>query len=85
MARADDALTQKSARQFFVLARCKSFEGAKKAASLFAEELLKADQEAAAADSKNKIFESISFEASSLSLDQIFEWQYKNRFFLFFN
>ena len=82
MARADDALTQKSARQFFVLARCKSFEGAKKAASLFAEELLKADQEAAAADSKNKIFESISFEASSLSLDQIFEWQYKNRFLL---
>ena len=82
MARADDALTQKSARQFFVLARCKSFEGAKKAASLFAEELLKADQEAAAADPKNKIFESISFEASSLSLDQIFEWQYKNRFLL---
>ncbi len=81
-ARADDALTQKSARQFFVLARCKSFEGAKKAASLFAEELLKADQEAAAADPKNKIFESISFEASSLSLDQIFEWQYKNRFLL---
>lgn len=79
-ARADDALTQKSARQFFVLARCKSFEGAKKAASLFAEELLKADQEAAAADPKNKIFESLSFEASSLSLDQIFEWQYKNRF-----
>ena len=81
-ARADDALTQKSARQFFVLARCKSFEGAKKAASLFAEELLKADQEAAAADPKNKIFESLSFEASSLSLDQIFEWQYKNRFLL---
>lgn len=81
-ARADDALTQKSARQFFVLARCKSFEGAKKAASLFAEELLKADQEAAAADHKNKIFESLSFEASSLSLDQIFEWQYKNRFLL---
>ena len=81
-ARADDVLTQKSARQFFVLARCKSFEGAKKAASLFAEELLKADQEAAAADPKNKIFESISFEASSLSLDQIFEWQYKNRFLL---
>lgn len=81
MARADDALTQKSARQFFVLARSKSFEGAKKAASLFAEELLKADQEAAA-DPKNKIFESISFEASSLSLDQIFEWQYKNRFLL---
>lgn len=81
-ARADDALTQKSARQFFVLARCKSFEGAKKAASLFAEELLKADQEAVAADPKNKIFESISFEASSLSLDQIFEWQYKNRFLL---
>jgi len=81
-ARADDALTQKSARQFFVLARCKSFEGAKKAASLFAQELLKADQEAAAADPKNKIFESISFEASSLSLDQIFEWQYKNRFLL---
>lgn len=82
MARADDALTQKSARQFFVLARCKSFEGAKKAAALFAEELLKADQEAAAADPKNKIFESLSFEASSLSLDQIFEWQYKNRFLL---
>ena len=82
MATADDALTQKSARQFFVLARCKSFEGAKKAASLFAEELLKADQEAAAANPKNKIFESISFEASSLSLDQIFEWQYKNRFLL---
>ena len=81
-ARADDMLTQKSARQFFVLARCKSFEGAKKAASLFAEELLKADQEAAAADPKNKIFESLSFEASSLSLDQIFEWQYKNRFLL---
>lgn len=81
-ARADDALTQKSARQFFVLARCKSFEGAKKAASLFAEELLKADQEAAAAEPKNKIFESLSFEASSLSLDQIFEWQYKNRFLL---
>ena len=81
-ARADDALTQKSARQFFVLARSKSFEGAKKAASLFAEELLKADQEAAAADPKNKIFESLSFEASSLSLDQIFEWQYKNRFLL---
>lgn len=81
-ARADDALTQKSARQFFVLARCKSFEGAKKAASLFAEELLKADQEASAADPKNKIFESLSFEASSLSLDQIFEWQYKNRFLL---
>lgn len=81
-ARADDALTQKSARQFFVLARCKSFEGAKKAASLFAEELLKADQEAAAADPKNKFFESLSFEASSLSLDQIFEWQYKNRFLL---
>lgn len=81
-ARADDALTQKSARQFFVLARCKSFEGAKMAASFFAEELLKADQEAAAADPKNKIFESLSFEASSLSLDQIFEWQYKNRFLL---
>ena len=81
-ARADDALTQKGARQFFVLARSKSFEGAKKAASLFAEELLKADQEAAAADPKNKIFESLSFEASSLSLDQIFEWQYKNRFLL---
>ena len=81
-ARADDALTQKSARQFFVLARCKSFEGAKKAASLFAQELLKADQEAAAADPKNKFFESLSFEASSLSLDQIFEWQYKNRFLL---
>ncbi len=81
-ARADDALTQKSARQFFVLARCKSFEGAKKAASLFAEELLKADKEAAAADPKNKIFESLSFEASSFSLDQIFEWQYKNRFLL---
>lgn len=81
-ARADDALTQKSARQFFVLARCKSFEGAKKAASLFAEELLKADKEAAATDPKNKFFESISFEASSLSLDQIFEWQYKNRFLL---
>lgn len=81
-AKADDALTQKSARQFFVLARCKSFEGAKKAASLFAQELLKADQEAVAADPKNKIFESLSFEASSLSLDQIFEWQYKNRFLL---
>ena len=59
------ALAQKNGRQFFVLARAKTFEGAKKAAGLFAEELSRADQEAASVNPNNKIFESLSFEATS--------------------
>lgn len=82
VAEADNALAQKSGRQFFVLARAKTFEGAKKAAGLLAEELSQADQDAAATNPNNKIFESLSFEATSLSLDNIFEWYYKNRFLL---
>ncbi|MBR5966848.1 MAG: hypothetical protein IK015_12110, partial [Treponema sp.] len=75
IASADQALTQKMARQFFVLARAKSFESAKNAADVLAVLALQADPD-------KKIFESLSLGADGSALDQILEWHYKNRFLL---
>lgn len=75
IASADQALTQKMARQFFVLARAKNFESAKNAADVLASLALQADPD-------KKIFESLSLGADSSALDQILEWHYKNRFLL---
>ncbi|MCR5047203.1 MAG: MMPL family transporter [Treponema sp.] len=75
LSKADKLLTNKSGRQFFILAKAKSFESAKKAASLLNEELQKADFE-------KKIFASLSFEAQENTLEEILNYYYKNRFLL---
>ncbi|MBO4546047.1 MAG: hypothetical protein J5700_00570, partial [Treponema sp.] len=75
IASADQALTQKMARQFFVLARAKNFESAKNAADVLVSLALQSDRD-------KKIFESLSLGADSSALDQILEWHYKNRFLL---
>ena len=73
---ADKALTQKSARQFFVLARSKDFKSAKNAAGLFASRLLKMD------DAALPFIKSLSFETAAADLDKIFDYYYKRRFLL---
>ncbi len=73
--RADKVLTQRSARQFFVLARSKDYDSAKNAAALLVQQLQ-------AADPQNVFLESVSMEGGSVPLEKIFDYYYQNRFLL---
>ena len=73
--RADKVLTQRSARQFFVLASSKDYDSAKNAAALLVQQLQ-------AADPQNVFLESVSMEGGSVPLEKIFDYYYQNRFLL---